>query len=320
MKNYALVTHTRPITRVLFNRDGDLLFTASRDTQICIWSTASVTLIGGYTEHSGWVCDLDVDFESKVCLSGAADSTAHLWDIKSGEKIMQWQAKSAVRSVSISRDGKLGLLATDSKLGYRSCFMVVSLDKKQETIISPMETDAPALYCRWGYGSVFYVGYQDGQVSSWDAKSMMMLQTTRICDMEITDLQMSWDWTHFIVSSKDKCARVVSLDLEVIKLFETERPVNSAALCPIKNHVMLGGGQDAGAVTTSSSSGKFDLRMFHKVFVQEIARVKDLHFGPINTISVHPDNLMFATGGEEGKVMLCLLDSEYLDFKLNEFD
>ena len=49
--------------------------------------------------------------------------------------------------------------------------------------------------------------------------------------------------------------------LEVLKTYTTERPVNSAAFSPLYDHVVLGGGQEAMDVTTTSSkSGKFDAR------------------------------------------------------------
>ena len=47
--------------------------------------------------------------------------------------------------------------------------------------------------------------------------------------------------------------------------------------------VLLGGGQEAMSVTTTSlRQGKFETRFWHKVFEEEVGRVKG-HFGPINT-------------------------------------
>ena len=47
--------------------------------------------------------------------------------------------------------------------------------------------------------------------------------------------------------------------------------------------ILLGGGQEAMSVTTTSArQGKFETRFWHKVLEEEVGRVKG-HFGPINT-------------------------------------
>jgi hypothetical protein len=47
--------------------------------------------------------------------------------------------------------------------------------------------------------------------------------------------------------------------------------------------ILLGGGQDAMSVTTTSlRQGKFETRFWHKIFEEEVGRVKG-HFGPVNT-------------------------------------
>ena len=89
----------------------------------------------------------------------------------------------------------------------------------------------------------------------------------------------------------------------MLKTYQTETPLNSAALAPNrpyvsdilasvmvidliigkKSQVLLGGGQEAMAVTTTSlRQGKFETRFWHKVMEEEVGRVKG-HFGPINT-------------------------------------
>ena len=100
--------------------------------------------------------------------------------------------------------------------------------------------------------------------------------------MPITDIQWSSDRTYFITASKDKTARLVSADdLRVLKTYVTDTPLNSAAITPIKDYVILGGGQAAMDVTTTSArQGKFEARFFHKIFEDEIGRVRG-HFGPL---------------------------------------
>ena len=71
--------------------------------------------------------------------------------------------------------------------------------------------------------------------------------------------------------------------LTLIKTFAGETALNSAALIPGKPYVLVGGGQEAMAVTTTSArQGGFEIRFWHRVFEEEVARVKG-GFGPCNT-------------------------------------
>ncbi|MBA0865102.1 hypothetical protein Goshw_009003 [Gossypium schwendimanii] len=77
--------------------------------------------------------------------------------------------------------------------------------------------------------------------------------------------------------------------LTLIKTYVTERPVNAVAMSPLLDHVVLGGGQDASAVTTTDHrAGKFEAKFFDKILQEEIGGVKG-HFGPINALAFNPD-------------------------------
>ena len=80
---------------------------------------------------------------------------------------------------------------------------------------------------------------------------------------------------------------------------------------------MIGGGQEAMDVTTTSTRvGKFDARFFHLVFEEEFGRVKG-HFGPINSLAFHPDGKAYASGGEDGYIRLHNFDPSYFDFRFD---
>lgn len=100
-----------------------------------------------------------------------------------------------------------------------------------------------------------------------------------------------------------------------MKTYVTDTPLNTAAITPLKEFVILGGGQEARDVTTTSSrQGKFEARFYHKIFEEEIGRVKG-HFGPLNSIAVHPAGTGYASGGEDGYVRMHHFDKGYFDFK-----
>ena len=51
-------------------------------------------------------------------------------------------------------------------------------------------------------------------------------------------MQMSKDGTMFITASKDNTAKLFDTDsLQCLKCYKTERPVNSAAISPLLDHV-----------------------------------------------------------------------------------
>jgi hypothetical protein len=66
--------------------------------------------------------------------------------------------------------------------------------------------------------------------------------------------------------------------------------------------------------TTSSRAGKFESRFWHKLFEEEVGRVKGhlcvavpkfaklTSSGPINTLAVHPQGKAYASGAEDGFV------------------
>ena len=46
--------------------------------------------------------------------------------------------------------------------------------------------------------------------------------------------------------------------LKLLKTYKSDRPLNAAAVSPIYNHVVVGGGQEAKDVTTTANRVRFD--------------------------------------------------------------
>ncbi len=164
----------------------------------------------------------------------------------------------------------------------------------------------------WFMDNTIITGHENGLISQWDMRKGEEVNSTQEHLSQIQDLQLNHDMTMFVSASKDTTAKLFDVDtLDCLKTFKTERPVNSAAISPIYDHVVLGGGQEAMDVTTTSTrSGKFDSRFFHLVYEEEFARLKG-HFGPINSLAFHPDGKSYASGGEDGFVRVQVFDPSY---------
>lgn len=56
------------------------------------------------------------------------------------------------------------------------------------------------------------------------------------------------------------------IEYDVRNVFRAERPVNSATISPTRDHIVLGGGEEAMNVTqTALSSGHFEAKLYHLV-------------------------------------------------------
>ena len=80
MRPILLKGHERSITCVVYNRDGDLIFTAAKDGRPTLWLSEDGTRVGTYEVHNGAVWHLDVSWDSKLLVSGSADMHAKVWD------------------------------------------------------------------------------------------------------------------------------------------------------------------------------------------------------------------------------------------------
>jgi len=209
----------------------------------------------------------------------------------------------------------MGFLATIVVLDIK---LDVDAEQSDEKVLTITCEDAKATVAGWSYMSKYIIaGHEDGTVSQYDAKTGEQLDSAQVHEVDtlITDLQWSSDRTYFITAGKDKTAKLVNArDLEVMKTYVADTPLNSASITPKKDFVILGGGQAAMDVTTTSTrQGKFEARFYHKIFEEEIGRVRG-HFGPLNTVAVDPTGKGYASGGEDGYVRVHQFDKAYFDF------
>ncbi len=324
MKPISLHGHERSITQIRYNRDGDLLFSAAKDQNPNVWYAINGERLGTFgggdsaDSHGGAVWCLDVKYDSKLFLSGAADNSVRLWDVETGKQLNRVDTKSAVRTCNFAYSGNLVMFSTDRQMGQPCVISIMDARTMSDVVFrTEIPTKAPKVTSAiWGnLDEVLITGHDNGDVVQWDLKKQSRSNVAETHRKGLTDMQLSADRTMFISSSKDTTAKLCDVEtLDVLKTYQTERPVNSASISPKFEHVVLGGGQEAMEVTTTSTKvGKFDARFFHLVFEEEFGRVKG-HFGPINSVQFTPDGSGYASGGEDGYIRLHTFDQSYFDF------
>ncbi|XP_070555999.1 eukaryotic translation initiation factor 3 subunit I-like [Ptychodera flava] len=322
MKPLLLHGHERSITQIKYNREGDLLFSSAKDQQPNVWYSLNGERLGTFVGHTGAVWSIDVSWDTTRVVTGSADNSCRLWDCETGTLISKLDTNSAVRTSGFSFTGQQIMYSTDKQMGYEcqvSLFDIrdpsqITNDRAYLTIPMPGNKITSAL---WGpLDSYLITGHENGEICHWDAKTGEKVNAIREHTKQVNDIQPSKDLTMLITASKDHTSKLFdTATLKHMKTYKTERPVNSAALSPIREHVVLGGGQEAMEVTTTSTKvGKFDSRFFHVIFEEEFGRVKG-HFGPINSLAFHPDGRSYSSGGEDGYVRVHNFDPQYFDFE-----
>ncbi|CAN3355286.1 eukaryotic translation initiation factor 3 subunit I [Diutina catenulata] len=333
MRPIKLMGHERSLTQVKYNREGDLLFSVAKDNAASIWYSSNGERLGTLEGHQGAIWSIDVDPETFLCATGGSDLAIKLWKVENGQCVYTWESPSPVRRVAFSPDGKRLLAIADQVMGHPGSISVYDINNNPDTVGNQQKTPSLVIPTAvdgtkatvagfTGDGAYIISGHENGWVSKYDAKTgerVATMQCHGIHNEEknhtVTDIQFAPDATYFITSSKDKTAVLTDVDtFELLKVYKADAPMNSASITPVKDFVILGGGQEARNVTTTSESqGKFEARFYHKIFEDEIGRVKG-HFGPLNTIAVHPDGTGYASGGEDGFVRAHTYDKSYYDF------
>jgi len=299
---------------VQYNREGDLLFSCAKSAQPAVWFPENGERLGTFKGHNGAVWSLDLNRLTTRLLTGSADATAKLFDVQTGKEIHSWAHRVIVRWVSLSESESLFLTVSDAVMGHPATIWVYD-PRAQNPIREIRNPNQGGKYfqAKWGpFDNNIYATCDDGSVTVYDFETGNQTMQAKHHRKPPVSLSFSEDKTHFITASHDYTAKLYDTKtLENLKTFETERPVNAAALSPINDLVLLAGGQQASQVTTTrQDTAQFRLRFFHKIYQNEIATLVG-HFGPVNSVAFAPDGC-FASGGEDGYVRVHNLEDTTL--------
>ena len=115
----------RPIRQVLFNREDDLLFSASVDSVITLWDPETGERLGTYNGHRGAVNAIAVDYMSRYLISAGGDGTIRLWNVMDGKELEQYTPnRNAATCVDFACGDKLFLASTIQLLGQEAAIHI----------------------------------------------------------------------------------------------------------------------------------------------------------------------------------------------------
>lgn len=328
MRPYLLQGHSRPITVVQYNYDGDLLFTASKDQTPSVWKTTNGERLGTFSGHKGTVWDLDCDRFTKRLLTASADTNTILWDCSNGQSIRVYNHTGPVRGVRWNEGCTQFATICDPFMEYNAKISIFNcpLDYSRTNIgnssrneskisddeplydpdtISEMLPTTPILEIdinkvngkrinptniQWFMNNEYViVSFDNGMIRFYEPSTGEMVNEIVAHEKKINRIRMNRKKTLLITSSADYTSKLYNpFHMKThLKTYKTDRPVNDAVISETKDHILLGGGQEAMSVTTTAGKvGKFETRFFHTVYEEEFGTVKG-HFGPINACTYY---------------------------------
>jgi len=317
--------HEGPITKVKYNREGDLLFSCARkDKKPVVWYADTGERLGTYEGHEGAVWDCDIDFSSTRLLTASADRTARLWDVQGGKELFAFQHGASVRSCGFAEGSRMILTVQEDNFNCTPAIFIYNvaddMEEQTDEPVREMYGDTGKINCaHWGgcaANTYIFSGSDDGTVRKWNVERGEEEMKVQAHMKPVRSIQFSKDKSMFITASLDHTAKLFDAkNMKCLKTYKSDRPLNSASMSSLMNHVIVGGGQDAMNVTTTSSKvGHFQVDFFHTVYMEYMGHVKG-HFGPVNTCSFSPDGKGYASGSEDGYIRLHHFDKEYFNTK-----
>lgn len=241
--------HSRPLTHVRFNRDGDLLFTCAKDHKPNVWWSDNGERLGTYNGHVGSVWQCDVNYDTTMLLTGSADQTCKLWDVKTGNELYSWSHKAGVRTVQFAHGDRMFLAAQDDTFKSTPSIFLYNLNvdnpyEQQATPVRTLTAEGSKVFKRalWGnLNQTIVSASDDGYLRVWNVETGQEINKVYVHKKQINDAQYSRDETMIITASTDFTAKLYDAKtLTLLKTFQSDRPVNSASISPTHPYVILG--------------------------------------------------------------------------------
>ena len=333
MKPLVLKGHSKPIKDLQFNKDNDLLFSASTDRLITLWSSEYGERIGTYL-HDAAVYTMSIDDTSKYLVSGDSTGCVYLWEASTGtiiNKLLMPNVPS-IRSVNFNYQNDLISIAyggrtakSESQIDIYKFDDLLKKEKNTKPLKSIVIPDNDKISkTRWcDLGKVIIVASETGMLYKYDYESSNLLMNKKIHDKLIMDIDISPKEELIMTAAKDGKAKILDPDsFDVMSELFPQSPVRNINACrfspliseedekKVKYHAFIAGGQESREVTTTTSKkGGFETLSYDCMFACDLGAITG-HFGPVNALSISSDAELLASGSEESSVRVHRINNE----------
>jgi WD40 repeat protein len=125
MQPVYLTGHSRPVRKVMFNSDGDLLFTCSDDGNVCMYNTYDCARVGVFSVKEA-IKSIDVSKDSKYVLAAGVTFGFCIYNLMNGDELAR--VSLTVKNIQTKHvefalgDGKFLIVFDHAKRSYIHIF------------------------------------------------------------------------------------------------------------------------------------------------------------------------------------------------------
>jgi WD40 repeat protein/serine/threonine protein kinase len=328
--------HTAAVACVAFLPNGSGIISGSDDRTLKLWDVAGGEEIRTYSGHLNGITSLDISSDGRRVVSGSGYSLAgdriRLWDVSSGDVLLELDRDAEIASVSLSPDGtqvaasgrgsapivKVWNAITGKELhelkGHQDYVSGVVYSPDGTRLVTSswdrtlkfwdlVDSDiSRSIWSRNGFscldfspdGNQIATGENDGTITLWDVVPRRRIRTLRGHPDGVVSLKFSPDGTQIVSVGKDNLLRVVDVS--------TGEEVH-----------ILRGHQDAITCLAMSSDGKLivsgsvdkTVKIWDAFSGSELKTLSG-HTARITSVGFSPDNskIISAGGFQDGSIKI----------------
>lgn len=240
MQPVYLTGHSRPVRKVMYNQDGDLLFTCSDDGNVCMYSTYDCARIGVFSVKEA-IKSMDVTKDSKYVLAAGTTFGFCIFNLMNGEELVRTVIpvrNIQTKQIELAFGDQKFLIVYDhqKKSQIRVYDFKAALAKNvdgEKVIEGPQ--DHLITQASWGpLNKTMYVATDKGRFLIHDWENDKIILQSDVHKSEIFSFTLTYDHTMLITCSRDGMSKLLHpKTLQPVRVFDFVKPCRAAAISPL---------------------------------------------------------------------------------------
>ncbi len=292
--------HGGPVRSACLNSDGHYLVSASADTTLKLWETATGECLHTLEGHASAVNSVSLTENGRFALSADDDGTLALWDLREGQlKLLFEEFSGSIESVCISSDGRFAV-----SVGWEIKLWDTATGRRIRSFKRHPAGALAVFISR--EGQFMLTGGSEGALDLWDIAGGNRMRSFQGHMGSVRCVHLSTDGKRALSASSDPWRQASELMLwdvdsaKCVRTFEGHPSAIKAAVLSEDSRFVLSGHKDSSLMLWDVESG-------------EPIRTLKGHRDSIDAVCLARDGRFALSASADGTLKTWVLDWELED-------